>query len=544
MLARVHSAATHGIDARVLDVEVDLSPGLPSFTIVGLPDASVREARERVRSAIRNSGFPMPEGTVTVNLAPADFRKIGASLDLPVAVALLGLTTAEAVHPVRRVLVGELGLAGEVRPIRGALSLALAARDAAFQEIVLPAENAAEAAAVDGIAAIPVRSLAAAFAHVRGQQRGEPAVMPPAASPAPATHDFADVSGQLIARRALEISAAGGHHLLMVGPPGAGKTMLARRLPGILPPLTRGEAIEVTRIHSVAGARPPGLGVVEIPPFRAPHHGISAPGLVGGGTRPGPGEISLAHRGVLFLDELPEFRRDVLEAIRQPVEEKRVCLVRVGGACTFPCDFLLVAAMNPCPCGYVGDPRRVCTCDFRERVRYRRKVSGPLLDRIDLHVSVPAVPWADLQKATAEESSAAIRMRVAAARRIAAARFPGRLAFRNSDLTVAELGGVVSLEPAARRLAEAAVERLHLSVRALHRAFRVARTIADLSERERVTAAHLAEAISFRVRPAEDGVPPDMLRERRPEAHSKTSLSLDTVRLDTRRRTSVASDNK
>jgi magnesium chelatase family protein len=537
MLARVHSAATHGIDARVLDVEVDLSPGLPSFTIVGLPDASVREARERVRSAIRNSGFPLMEGAVTVNLAPADFRKVGASLDLPVALALLGLPPGDdGAETVRRVFVGELGLAGQVRPIRGALCLALAARDGGFDEIVLPAENAAEAAAIEGIRAIPVRSLAAAFAHVRGGSPA-PAALPPEQSAAPpGGPDFADVFGQTIARRALEIAAAGGHHLLMVGPPGAGKTMLARRLPSILPPLTRSEAIEVTRIHSVAGALPPGLGLVPAPPFRAPHHGTSAPGLVGGGTRPGPGEISLAHRGVLFLDELPEFRRDVLEAIRQPLEEKRVCLVRVGGASTFPSDFLLVAAMNPCPCGFVGDPRRVCTCDFKERVRYRRKVSGPLLDRIDLHVSVPAVPWSDLQRTRPGEPSARIRERVASARRRAVARFPGRPALRTADLSPSELRAIVVLDPEARRLAAAAVERLNLSVRALHRAFRVARTIADLDDEERLTAAHLAEAISFRVRASGDG---SMAPPARPG--EAPSPRLDTVHLDLSRRGSVGS---
>jgi magnesium chelatase family protein len=500
MLARVHSAATLGIDARVLDVEVDVSDGLPCFTIVGLPDASVKEARDRVRSALRNSGFPVVSRAITVNLAPTDFRKVGAALDLPVAIGLLLVDGLAVATLRRRVFIGELGLTGEVRAVRGALCLAAAAREAGFEQIVLPADNAAEAAAVEGLEIIPVRSLAGAAAHLTGQRPIPPFSQGASFSPVSSEVDFADVRGQLVARRALEIAAAGGHHALLAGPPGAGKTMLARRLPTILPRLTLTEAIEVTKVHSVAGALTGGAGIIEIPPFRAPHHGISAPGLVGGGARPGPGEVSLAHRGVLFLDELPEFRRDALEAIRQPLEEKRICLVRVGGACVFPSDFLLVAAMNPCPCGFAGDRERACSCDWKERHRYARKLSGPLLDRIDLHVSVPAVPWGDIVKAGPTETSAAIRERVAAARRLAASRFPGRTAFRNAELPVSDFDRILALDASARRLVPAIVERLHLSLRAVHRALRVARTIADLATSERVRSAHLAEAVGYRLR--------------------------------------------
>ena len=410
MLVRVHSAATLGIDARILDIEVDVSLGAPSFTMVGLPDPGVREARDRVRAALKNGGYPLAHGRITVNLAPAALRKAGAALDLPLAVAFLEVVGLSPASTSRRVFVGELGLNGQVRPTRGALCLALAARDAGFDELFLPEANAEEAAAVDGIRVIPVATLAATVAHLCGDGPISPARSSRLRSPAPAdgpgTGDFSEIHGQAVARRALEIAAAGGHHVLLTGPPGSGKTMLARRISTVLPRLSRSESIEVTKVHSIAGTLPGGSGLVDQPPFRAPHHGISAAGLIGGGTRPGPGEISLAHRGVLFLDELPEFRRDVLEGIRQPLEERRVCVVRVGGACIFPSDFLLIAAMNPCPCGFAGDPRRMCRCSESQRVRYGRRISGPLLDRIDIHVAVPAVPWTDLERSAASEPSA------------------------------------------------------------------------------------------------------------------------------------------
>ena len=517
MLARVHSAATLGLDARVLDVEVDASDGMPRFTIVGLPDTTVREARERVRSALKNSGFPVPSGAVTVNLAPADFRKCGAALDLPVAVGLLRLGGFEPVLARRRVFIGELGLGGQVRSVRGALCMALAARDSGFEEIVVPAANAAEASAVEGIRVIPVDHLNTLVQYLLGVADIPPMRAPPDAAPLPSP-DLSEIRGQSIARRAAEISAAGGHPLLLSGPPGAGTPMLARRLPGLLPPLSRPESIDVTRMHSVAGAIEPGHALLAAPPFRAPHHGISSAGLIGGGTRPMPGEISLAHRGVLFLDELPEFRRDVLEAIREPLEQRRVCVVRVGGACTFPSDVLLIAAMNPCPCGFLGDPRRSCSCDLRERMRYSRKLSGPLLDRIDLHVSMSAVPWGDLASPALGEPSAAVRARVALARGLAAARRPGAPGFRNADLSAQDLVQHGALDAAGRRVLELAVTRLDLSVRALHRALRVARTIADLGESAKIEAPHLAEALSFRAAGPHAACPQEQVdtRERPP----------------------------
>lgn len=502
MFSKVSSVGLFGLATYMVEVEADVSGGLPRFDVVGLPDTAVSESRERVRSAMKNAGLSFPVGRITVNLAPADKRKEGPLYDLPIFVALLQATGQLRADLNGKAFIGELSLNGNVRRVNGALPMVIEARQRSFEEIFVPALNAAESCVIDGIKVYPVNNVFELLAHLRGTDPIAPAQKENFCEQylEPDAPDFSDVMGQYEAKFALEVAAAGGHNVMMIGPPGSGKSMLAKRIPSILPDMSFEESIETTKVHSVAGALPPGVSLIRSRPFRSPHHSVSPAGFSGGGggSMPRPGEMSLAHNGVLFLDELPEFAKTTLESMRQPMEDGVINITRVAGTVSYACSFMLVCAMNPCPCGFYGHPTKQCTCSHGSASRYLNRVSGPLLDRLDIHIEVPPVDYEDLSAKTKSESSAEIKKRVDAARQIQRERFKGTSTTCNAKMTPAQTRQFCTVTDRANELLKNAFDRLGLSARAYDKILRVARTVADLDGSEEIDVQHISRAIQFR----------------------------------------------